>query len=371
VALLTITPSRSITRLEGEAVKRALTTWRAADSKVWHALVGIPLESAARPQTVVLRATDESGHAATGRITLKIVRGRFVTRRLRVDRRFADPPAAAADRIAREARVLSDLFTRSQHERLWRGGFTAPVPGASTSTFGRRTILNGKRRGRHLGADFRAAEGTPVRAPNAGLIVLADDLYLSGNTVVIDHGGGLFSLLSHLSRRRVPAGARVARGDLVGDAGSTGRVTGPHLHWAVRLHGTAVNPLSLMTTLATLENDASDGQQPIEECAIPPQRDAEILRRHLAGAFQLMLERGFLLAEDFRQPSHDGGHERVGLFHSLARLIDEAGLDCFPTAAEPRRFIGVKQRVVSGLVGRRGSCRRRGGGSALHDALLR
>lgn len=256
VALLSITSSRPIVSLEGEAPGQTLTTWRAANSTTWHALVGIALDSAARPLNVELRATDEGGRSTEGHIALAVVRARFITRRLQVDERFVDPPASAADRIARDAKVLNDLFMQ-QHERLWRGAFSAPVPGASTSSFGRRTVLNGKSRGRHQGTDFRAAEGTAVRAPNAGRIVLADDLYMSGNTVVIDHGAGLFSLLAHLSRLGVSAGARVARGDIVGDAGSTGRATGPHLHWAVRLHGTTVNPLSLMAALATLGDDAS------------------------------------------------------------------------------------------------------------------
>jgi murein DD-endopeptidase MepM/ murein hydrolase activator NlpD len=112
--------------------------------------------------------------------------------------------------------------------------------------------MNGQPRGRHQGADFRAATGTPVLAPNAGRVVLAADLYFSGNTVIIDHGLGMFSLLAHLSRIAVAPGASVARGDLLGESGSTGRVTGPHLHWALRLGDASVDPLAVVAAVAAV-----------------------------------------------------------------------------------------------------------------------
>jgi len=112
------------------------------------------------------------------------------------------------------------------------------------------TITNGKPAGRHQGADFRAATGTPVKAPNGGRVVIARNLYFAGNTIIIDHGLGVFSLLAHLSRIDVAPGATVARGDMVGESGATGRVTGPHLHWAVRFGEMTVDPIALMSALA-------------------------------------------------------------------------------------------------------------------------
>jgi murein DD-endopeptidase MepM/ murein hydrolase activator NlpD len=180
---------------------------------------------------------------------------KFETRRLQVSEQFVNPPASLGERIAREARLLADTFNSVRTERLWRGPFGVPVTGSATSSFGRLTILNGKPGGRHQGADFRAAEGTPVRAPNSGVVVLAEDLYYSGNTVVVDHGYGLFSLLAHLSRMAVPAGSPVARGDVLGVSGSTGRVTGPHLHWAVRLGSLSVDPMSLLNAAAAADSN--------------------------------------------------------------------------------------------------------------------
>jgi murein DD-endopeptidase MepM/ murein hydrolase activator NlpD len=254
VVLLDVSGSRSLARPEGTGFGVALTFWPAGAGQ-WRALVGIPLNTAVGKHDIVVRAADAEGTMDTATVSLVIQRGRFQTRRIKVDDRFANPPASVLERIEKEARTLEQLFAQSQPERLWRGPFRMPVPGLSTSSFGRLTMLNGKPGGRHQGADFRAALGTPVVAPNAGVVVLATDLYYAGGTVVLDHGQGLVSLFAHLSRIGVEVGARVAEGDPLGDAGATGRVTGPHLHWAVRLHGTSVDPLSLAAAVA----DVADG----------------------------------------------------------------------------------------------------------------
>ena len=124
-----------------------------------------------------------------------------------------------------------------------------PVPGKAVSRFGSRSVFNGQPRAPHGGADFISSEGTPVLAPGAGRVLLAHDLYFSGNTVVIDHGLGLFSLLAHLSAFDVREGELVTEGQTVGRVGATGRVTGPHLHWAVRAGGARVDPLSVLALL--------------------------------------------------------------------------------------------------------------------------
>jgi len=119
----------------------------------------------------------------------------------------------------------------------------------ANSAFGTRSVFNGQPRSAHGGADFLSPAGTPIHAPNAGRIVLARDLYFSGNTVVIDHGLGLFSMLAHLSAIDVHEGDGVTADQRIGLVGATGRVTGPHLHWAVRAGGARVDPLSLLAVL--------------------------------------------------------------------------------------------------------------------------
>jgi murein DD-endopeptidase MepM/ murein hydrolase activator NlpD len=251
VVLLTIKSPGPVSSLEGKAFGRPVALWQAGDSSEWNGLLAASLETKPGGYDIELTGATARG-SVYSRTRLTVQAKQFETRRLKVGAEFVNPPAAESERIAREARRLAGLFTATT-PRMWRGPFEPPVPGTATSSFGRLTVLNGESRGRHQGADFRAAEGTPVRAPNAGRVVLADDLYFSGNTVVLDHGLGMFSLLAHLSRVDVSAGSAVARGDVLGASGATGRVTGPHLHWALRMREFSVDPLSLIAVLTDLK----------------------------------------------------------------------------------------------------------------------
>ena len=221
------------------------------DARTWRALVGIDLD--ATPGTYKITATTSRAGDATFRAAqdLIVTAREFPTRRLTVDENFVNPPAEVTERIAREAKELEQLWTASAPERLWTGVFERPVPQDSNSAFGSRSIFNGQPRSPHSGADFSSPAGTPIRSPNAGRIVLAKDLYFSGNTVIIDHGLGLFSTMAHLSSIDVKQGDVVRAGQVVGAVGATGRVTGAHLHWAVRLNGARIDPLSLLALLGT------------------------------------------------------------------------------------------------------------------------
>ena len=131
-------------------------------------------------------------------------------------------------------------------DRIIRDGIDAI---ATTGSFGTRSIFNGHPRQPHGGTDFISPTGTPIHAPNSGRVVVASELYFTGNTVVIDHGLGVFSMLAHLSVMDVHVGDSVIAGQIVGQVGATGRVTGPHLHWAVRVGGARVDPLAVLAIL--------------------------------------------------------------------------------------------------------------------------
>ncbi len=216
--------------------------------RAWRALVGIDLDVKPGSYPVTVTAAGDA-HTVSATATLAVARRTFRTRRLTVRDAFVTPPADAQARIAEDARLLAGVWASSLPERHWTTAFVRPVPGEANSAFGTRSVFNGQPRNPHGGADFLSGAGTPVHAPNAGRVAVARDLYFSGNTVVIDHGLGLFSLLAHLSAIDVHEGDRVTAGQVIGLVGATGRVTGPHLHWAVRAAGARVDPLSLLALL--------------------------------------------------------------------------------------------------------------------------
>jgi murein DD-endopeptidase MepM/ murein hydrolase activator NlpD len=148
--------------------------------------------------------------------------------------------------IDAEVALKHTVFGESAPAPLWSGDFRAPVTAAATDSFGTRRTFNGKLASVHKGMDFRAAMGTPVRAGNSGVVVLARPLYFEGNCVAIDHGMGLYTISMHLSRIDVHEGQHVTKGQRVGLSGATGRVTGPHLHWAVRWEGAYLDPAKLL-----------------------------------------------------------------------------------------------------------------------------
>ena len=215
-----------------------------AGDHTWHVLVGIDMDTKpGRYDVTITSGAAEVAHP------LVVTAKQFPTRRLSVDPNLVIPPESERERIDRETRELEAAWAASPPERLWQSDFVRPVPDPANSAFGSHSVFNGKTTSRHGGADFLSPTGRPIKAPNAGRVVIAADRYFSGNTVVIDHGQGLFSLLAHLSEIDVKPGDVVAAGAVIGKVGATGRVTGPHLHWAVRLNGARVDPLSLLFAL--------------------------------------------------------------------------------------------------------------------------
>jgi murein DD-endopeptidase MepM/ murein hydrolase activator NlpD len=247
VVVLTVSAPRDISAVHVHAFGRELTGFP-VDARTWRVLVGVDLETVPRPYSLAVEATESSEVAHTTH-RLVVTPRQFRTRKLTVDEAFVNPPPEALDRIARETAELNDLWAHSSTAKLWTSPFVRPVPDPANSAFGTRSILNGQPRSPHGGADFNSATGTPIKSPSAGRVVLAGDRYYTGNTVMIDHGLTLFSLFAHLSEIQVKVGDTVNAGDVVGKVGATGRVTGPHLHWSVRLNGARVDPLSLLTVM--------------------------------------------------------------------------------------------------------------------------
>lgn len=209
-------------------------------------LLGIDMRANPGFHQLRVIATEAKQNRFTKVSTLRVEKVSFGIQRLTLPPSKVDLDAETLQRVRREAKRVKTLLKSYRDERLWKGAFVRPVGGDVTSGFGLRRILNGQERSPHTGVDLRAPEGTPIRATNRGVVVLVDELFFSGIMVVLDHGWGMFSMYSHLSEALVHQGDRVSKGEILGLAGSTGRVTGPHLDWRIRLNGVRVDPLSLL-----------------------------------------------------------------------------------------------------------------------------
>ncbi len=232
--------------VEGDWLGRKLEFFRGRDGHAWFALAGVDVEAAVGPSILRITAHLASAGELDLSRTVEIHPAHYRTTALNVSPRFVEPGPDDLKQIAEDSEIKAKIFAVSAEQPLWRGNFRSPVKAAPTDSFGTRRIFNGKLASVHKGMDFRAAKGTPVRAGNSGIVVLARPLYYEGNCVIIDHGLGLFTLSMHLSRIDVKEGQHVATGDRLGLSGATGRVTGPHLHWAVRWQGAYLDPAKVL-----------------------------------------------------------------------------------------------------------------------------
>jgi len=180
-----------------------------------------------------------------GKVT--VAARQFPVQRLTVPTGMADPDPETERRAVAEGLHLTMLYRTVSPERLWRGAFVRPVAGTEPpSGFGARRIINGRPRAAHGGADYRAPQGTPVVAANAGRVALVGDYFFPGRLIALDHGLGLYTLYFHLDSVAVSEGERVDRGQPIGTVGATGRATGPHLHFGAQLGSARVDPAALL-----------------------------------------------------------------------------------------------------------------------------
>lgn len=204
----------------------------------WQAVVGIPLEQAAGPAELLLQSP---GNERISR-PIDVAAHAYREQRLTVNRKYVEPDAAALERIAREREILDAAIAAWSDAVTPELRLAPPVEGTRSSSFGLRRFFNGEPRSPHKGMDIAAVRGTPIGTPSAGTVVASGDFYFNGNTVMIDHGQGFITMYCHLDRIDVASGQRLDSGSVIGTVGQTGRVTGAHLHFAVYLNGTAVDP---------------------------------------------------------------------------------------------------------------------------------
>ena len=243
VNVLVVKGARSLT---GEFQGKDLSFYKVKKGRLFRTLIGIDMEADPGTYKLLISAKKRSGKTIRGRYLIRVKKRDFGEQRITLPEKMVELDEDTLKQVEEEGKKVKEIWIDERSDRLWRGKFIKPLNGEIISPFGVRRILNDFPRNLHSGVDLRAGMGEEIRSSNAGIVVLVDELFFSGKSVVVDHGRGLYTMYFHLSRIDVEEGQRVKKGEILGLAGSTGRSTGPHLHWGVRLHGARVDPLSLL-----------------------------------------------------------------------------------------------------------------------------
>ena len=218
----------------------------APDGKSFLAFLGIDVQAKAGSAVLTAKLVKTGGTLETVTKELLVVERKFPSTKLTLKPEYVTPPASLQTRIKREAELVALATSIVTPKWLGDGPFILPHKAPSWGNFGQRRLNNNVLQSLHTGLDLRVPFGEPIRAANAGTVALASDLYMGGKTVIIDHGLGVFSSYGHLSELRVKRGEKVDKGQVIGLCGSTGRSTGPHLHWAVRILDARVDPEAML-----------------------------------------------------------------------------------------------------------------------------
>lgn len=206
----------------------------------YSALGVVGLESRAGSHELVVH---EGGQTKT--LALEVTAGEFKTQTLTLPEKqvtLGPEDQARADQEAVRFKAIWKTVTPAPY---WDGPFIMPLDNDFSSEFGVRRVMNGKQKSRHRGVDIRGASGTEIAAPNSGRIVMAADTFYGGNTIVIDHGLGVYTLYMHMLGFNVKEGEYITKGDLIGFVGSTGRSTGPHLHYGLKISAMTADPVAI------------------------------------------------------------------------------------------------------------------------------
>ncbi len=208
-------------------------------------LIGIDLLETPGKAVLPFRAMEE-GKAVRFDVEFVIRKGSFPVQELTLPKEMTQFDRATLERIDREARRLAERFSRVSSPPVWSFPFLPPVEGFQPKGFGARRVINGEPRSPHAGVDVTLPAGTPVVATADGAVAFAGEQFFGGNSVVLDHGGGVFSVYYHLREFDVSEGQKIVRGQRIGSVGASGRATGPHIHFSVRAAGGRIDPSLLM-----------------------------------------------------------------------------------------------------------------------------
>jgi murein DD-endopeptidase MepM/ murein hydrolase activator NlpD len=220
------------------------------------AVIGLPL--ATKPGRHFLKVTDRQGK--TLNLGFQVEDKSYEEQHITIkDKRKVNPEKRDMERITRESKQIKQALRHWSPQEDVVIEFQQPVPGPTSSPFGLRRFFNEQPRNPHSGLDIAAPAGTPIQAPAPGTVLDTGDFFFNGNTVLLDHGQGLVTMYCHMSKISVTPGQTVNTGDVLGEVGMTGRVTGPHLHWGVSLNDARIDPLLFLpATAVTAEHGTGE-----------------------------------------------------------------------------------------------------------------
>jgi murein DD-endopeptidase MepM/ murein hydrolase activator NlpD len=246
IVKILILSDRSADRVRLSYLNRGFPAADRGEGKQFLAFIGLDMDIKPGIYPLIVTLLFENGYQHQIKKEIVVESVEFAVKKLWVNEKFVTPPPEVHERIKRESELIQTVY--EMFTVRWRGDgdFILPAEGEITPNFGERRIFNNQPRSAHSGVDISSPFGDPVKASNSGKVVVANDLYYAGKTVILDHGLGVFSLYCHFSEIAVELGDEVSKGGVIGKIGATGRVTGPHLHWGIRVLESRIDPLSLL-----------------------------------------------------------------------------------------------------------------------------
>ena len=243
---VSVISSRAIKLAEVRFLGKKYIMGQGSSPDHWLVFLGLDLRIEPGTYPIEIFLLFDDGHYQNLSKEILIQEKEFPLKKLWVKQEYVTPPKEVLDRIQWESELLGMIYGIFTPEWYGEGAFIIPSEGRANPNFGERRIFNNEPRSPHAGVDISSPHGAPVVASNSGRVVLAKDLYFAGKTVIIDHGLGVFTQYLHFSKIIARRGDFVRKGDMIGEIGATGRVTGPHVHLGTKIEGAAFDPLSLL-----------------------------------------------------------------------------------------------------------------------------
>jgi murein DD-endopeptidase MepM/ murein hydrolase activator NlpD len=242
--LIMVSSDQNLIWAEGEIFGISFVLEPAGDALI--GLAGVPRNQKPGSYSIECTVKYADGSSTVLRKTLVITKTDYQIQKLSVDPKYVELSKKDLEWVKKDNQAAARAYASSTDSRLWQRPFVKPAEGRWSAPFGVRRMFNGKERSYHSGADIAIPTGTPVVASNDGRIVLVRSMFFGGNTVIIDHGHNVFTGYMHLSKFEVAEGDTVECGQVIGLSGATGRVTGPHLHWMLRMGSEKLDAAGLL-----------------------------------------------------------------------------------------------------------------------------